>query len=81
MLSGGAGPDSNGALIEASPGVQGRRLATSRFGCTAGPKIPHLKARKIKGIRNSWFTSALLLLPRLIEQSLPSVRRPGMEET
>ena len=67
-------------LIEASPGVQGQQIPI-RFSCTAGPKIPHLKARKIKGVRNSWFTWALLLLPRLIEQSLPSVRRPGMEET
>jgi len=67
--------------IEASPGVQGTQLPALRCGCTAEPKIPHLKARKIKGVRNAWFTYPLLLLPRLIERSVPSVRRPGMEET
>ena len=51
-----------------------RGEAFSHFAsCTAEPKIPHLKTRKIKGGRNSWFTSALLLLPRLIAQSVPSM--------
>ena len=67
--------------IEASPGVQGGSGFPVVVVCTAGSNIPRLTARKIKGVRNSWFTYPLLLLPRLIEQSVPSVRRPGMEET
>ena len=54
---------------------EGRSGFPLHLSCTAEPRIPHLKARKIKGVRNSWFTWALLLLPRLIELSVPTVRR------
>ncbi len=73
VLSGGAGPDSR--LDRGQPRRAGGRGFPLVVVCTAGPKIPRLKARKIKGVRNSWFTYPLLLLPRLIEQSVPSVRR------